>query len=267
MDANRLWGIYGRHGMRLYGTDTFTGWANDRAFALLTGEPSLDLNICCLQPGATAGDAAALLEVIDSVGAPTVVPVSTRALGAAGERLRTAGFQPLGPEVAMWRPPGLPVEVAGPFEVRLAVTADELVAADRVVAEAHGTVPGMLQRVFNLDAWRTGEVECWMAWDAEEAASTGWITRGEGFLGVWEMMTSPRYRRRGAARAILQHAMRVRAGGGPEGTLLWASPMGRPLYESLGFVVFDEIVPWVRGGTNEELAAIGAVVQPRPGAG
>jgi hypothetical protein len=38
--------------------------------------------------------------------------------------------------------------------------------------------------------------------------------------------------------------------------------MGRPLYASLGLVVFDDVVPWVRGGTEEELALIGAAIQP-----
>ena len=38
--------------------------------------------------------------------------------------------------------------------------------------------------------------------------------------------------------------------------------MGRPLYASLGFVVFDDVVPLVRGGTEEELALIGAAIQP-----
>ncbi len=41
--------------------------------------------------------------------------------------------------------------------------------------------------------------------------------------------------------------------------------MGRPMYESLGFVVFDDVVPWSRGGTEEELALIGASIAPDPG--
>jgi GNAT superfamily N-acetyltransferase len=114
--------------------------------------------------------------------------------------------------------------------------------------------------VFNLDAVAAGTVICWVAWDGDEAAATGWVTTGEGFLGVWEMTTSPRHRRRGAARAVLTTALAAHASEAEAGSILWASPMGRPLYESLGFVTFDDVVPWVRGGTEEELAMIGASI-------
>lgn len=118
VDAKHKWSVYGRHGLVLYGAPGFTGWSNDRAFALLTGEPNLDLNICSLLPGATAADAQALLAVIDRVGAPTVVPTSTRAQSEAVDVLLEAGFQALEPEVAMWRPPEPPVGAPGPFDVR-----------------------------------------------------------------------------------------------------------------------------------------------------
>ena len=121
IDAVRWWDIYGRHGQALYGTPSFTFWQAPRTFALLTGEPNLDLNVCNLAPGATAEDAAALLAVIDGAGAPpTVVPVSTRALPEAADTLREAGFVAIGPEVAMWRPPMPVAPVPGPFAVRKA---------------------------------------------------------------------------------------------------------------------------------------------------
>src|SRR6478752_8274385 len=121
IDAVRWWDIYGRHGQALYGTPSFTFWQAPRTFALLTGEPNLDLNVCNLAPGATAEDAAALLAVIGAAGAPpTVVPVATRALPEAAETLRLAGFVAIGPEVAMWRPPMPVAPVPGPFAVRKA---------------------------------------------------------------------------------------------------------------------------------------------------
>ena len=79
-------------------------------------------------------------------------------------------------------------------------------------------------------------------------------------------MTSPRHRRRGAARAVLTTALASHAAEGELGTFLWASPMGRPLYESLGFVPFDDVIPWIRGGTEEELAMIGASIAVDPNA-
>lgn len=260
-DSSDLWGIYGRHGMQLYGgSDTFVGWASRRAFALLTGEPILDLNLCSLQAGATEAEADELIEVIDSVGERAVVAVSVAALAEADDRLRGAGFEPLGREVAMWHPQGAITVQPGPFAVRRAVDRHDLTASIRLIAEGRNIDPAVSQRVFNLEAWRAGSIGCWVAWDGRDAAATMWLTALEGYVGVWEMVTSLRHRRRGAARAALTTGVGDFAREGSLGTILWSTPSGRPLYASLGFEVFDTLTPWVRGGSEDELALIGASV-------
>ena len=262
MDTEQLWLAFAKQGGTLYGgSPRFVGRVEPSWFAILTGEPNLDLNICGMHGSADATDADALLEVIDGVGAPTVVPVSLAVAAEATDVLLAAGFEPLEPEAAMWRPPTPITASPGPFTVRRAVVDADLVDADRVLAEAHGTSPGTVTRVFNMDEWRAGRLGCWVAREGTDAVSAVWLTWDEGLVGVWEMMTSPRHRRRGAGRAVLAAALAETATLGPSGTLLWASPMGRPLYEALGFEVFDEVVPWVRGGTAEELALIGAAVR------
>ncbi len=263
MESARFWATLGRHGARLYsGGSGFVGWASDRSFANLTGEPNLDLNIACLYGAATEADAEALLAVIDSVDAPTVVPVSPTVAPGVSRCLVAAGFIAMeATEAAMWRPP-VPVTVneAGPFTVRRAESPNDLAAAGRVLADAHGTASDVIERVFGLDELRAGTISCWIAWDGEEAASTAWLTVGDGLVGVWEMMTSPRHRRRGAARAALTTGLAALAADIPDGAILWASPDGRPLYLGLGFEVVEEVTAWVRGGTAEELALIGAVL-------
>jgi GNAT superfamily N-acetyltransferase len=262
VNVEQLWHAFGRHGGILYaGSPRFVGRVEVRWFAILTGEPNLDLNIGGLHGAADAADAAALLAVVDGVGAPTVVPVS-RSVGApATDVLRAAGFQPLAAEAAMWRPPIAIAAAPGPFIVRRATDDADLADADRILAEAHGTAEGTVARVFNISAWRAGTLGCWVAREGADPVSSVWLTWDGGLVGVWEMMTSPRHRRRGAGRAVLTAALAETAALGVAGTLLWASPMGRPLYEALGFEVFDDVVPWVRGGTDEELALIGAAVQ------
>jgi GNAT superfamily N-acetyltransferase len=260
VDSSELWSIYGRLGMQLYGgRDTFVGWAGERAFALLTGEPIVDLNLCSLQAGASAAIAGELIEVIDRSSAPAVVAVSMAALDEVDGRLRAAGFEPLGPEVAMWRRGPIDVQ-AGPFTVRRVQDEHDFAAAVGLIAEGRKADPSISGRVFNLAAWHAGTIGCWIAWDGGDAAATMWLTAGEGYVGVWEMVTSPRHRRRGAARAALTTGMGDFAAEGSLGTILWSTPLGRPLYESLGFEVFDNLTPWVRGGSEEELALIGASV-------
>jgi hypothetical protein len=40
--------------------------------------------------------------------------------------------------------------------------------------------------------------------------------------------------------------------------LFWASPAGRPLYESLGFSIADLVTAWTLGASAQDLAAVGA---------
>jgi GNAT superfamily N-acetyltransferase len=256
--AAELWNVLGRHGMLLYQRPTFTGWATEHAFAWITGEPNVDSNICSLHGEATADDARQLLTLLDAAGVPAVIPVSTSVSEAAIAPVLAAGFEALEPEVAMWRGAGPLEPRAHAFSVRVALTDADIAASSRVITEAHGTAPGIVERAFNLDALRAGLVHCYVAWDGDRPASTGWFVHAAGYVSVHEMMTAPAHRRQGAGRAILETALSELAGFGPEGTLLWASPSGMPLYESVGFVAFDEVVPWVRGATDAELAAIGA---------
>jgi GNAT superfamily N-acetyltransferase len=146
----------------------------------------------------------------------------------------------------------------GPFSVRKAAEPPDLAAASHVIATAHGTAVDLVERVFGLAEWRAGTIECWLAWDGDDAASVGWLTFGDDLVGVWEMMTSPGHRRRGAARAALSAGLAASRGRAPGGAFLWASPMGAPLYRALGFQTVEPVVPYVRGGTPEELALIGA---------
>jgi predicted GNAT family acetyltransferase len=78
-------------------------------------------------------------------------------------------------------------------------------------------------------------------------------------IGVFGMMTPTRHRRRGAGRAVLTAALAAAWTKDTRGALLWSSPMGRQLYESVGFRAVEECAIWVLGGGEDMLAAIGNV--------
>ena len=259
MDPTTFWHAFAAHSARLFdGAPGFVGWRTEHAFANLTGEPNLDLNLCGLHGEATEADAAGLVAVVDAAGCPAVVPVSPTVGAEARAVLVAAGFFPLGEERVLWRP-GRTIRAApGPFTVRKAADEGDLAAASRVIADAHGTALDLVERVFGLAEWREGSIECWLAFDGDDAASVAWLTFGDGLVGVWEMMTSPRHRRRGAARAALSGGLAGSHGRAGGGAFLWASPMGAPLYEAIGFQTVEPVVPFVRGATLEELALIGA---------
>jgi len=99
------------------------------------------------------------------------------------------------------------------------------------------------------------------AWDGFEPVSWTYVTRIDGTSALFDMMTPPQHRRRGAARALLKRALAdaaARDGGRTESTVFWATPMGRPLYEALGFSVVDDVTLWTYGASADELAAVGA---------
>jgi hypothetical protein len=259
-DGATGWRVLGRHGVRLFDREGFAGWSSPNAFALLTGEPNMDYNICSLHGAATVDETRELLARIDAAGVPAVIPVSASVPTGVFEVMEEAGFVRLDPEVAMWRAAGPAGVRPGPFDVRPVRTPADIAVVSSVVTAAHGTASGVVERAFNLDALHAGDVRCYLAWDGDDAAATCWIVTGDGFASVHEMMTVPSHRRRGAGRAVLAHALTDVAPDAPAGTLLWASALGRPLYASVGFEVFDIVTPWVRGATDDELAAIGATV-------
>ena len=73
------------------------------------------------------------------------------------------------------------------------------------------------------------------------------------------MMTPPAHRGQGAGRAALTSALAASWSDDGSGAFLWSTPMGRPLYESLGFAALDECAIWVRGAEDDAFQALGNV--------
>jgi GNAT superfamily N-acetyltransferase len=230
-------------------------------FAVLSGEACAEMNVAGLGPAATAGDAARLAEALSPADG-AIVAVASRLSDATLAPLAAAGYVVVGtPDTLMARSPRrLPPVADAPFSVRRS-TVEELRRAEPVIVAAHGLAPGVVDRAFNLAALEDGRLGTWIAWADDTPVSVGLMTLEPPIPGVWEMMTDPGYRRRGAARAILTRAMREAvdaAGDAVEALFLWATPAGRPLYDALGFAVIEEIPVWARGLSDEELALLEA---------
>jgi len=266
MESTALWRILGQQVALMYGGGTRAvvhlepSW-----FAVLSGEASAEMNVAGLNATASAKDAAHLVAAIDAVADGAIIAVSERLGVQATAPLAADGFAIVGtPDTLMLRR-GLPLPAIAscPFEIRRA-TDDDLHRAEPVIVAAHGLEPGVVGRAFNLGALADGRMGCWIAWDGEVAVSLAWLTLEPSLPGVWEMMTHPAYRRRGAARAILTRAMAEVADAATDGFFLWATPAGRPLYASLGFEVTEEVPVWARGLSGEELALLEGAPASRP---
>ena len=111
--------------------------------------------------------------------------------------------------------------------------------------EAHGYEPELTGALYGRTLRTDDSATGWLAWDGPEPVSFAIVTRAAGSLSLWDVLTPPRHRRRGAARAVVGTALpavaaRSAAAGSPiEQTLFWSSPAGRPLYDAMGFHVAD----------------------------
>ena len=155
----------------------------------------------------------------------------------------------------MWRDQE-PVAQNTGFGVTRVRDQEDLEQAIAVKAEGHALDRGIATRVFGRDVSPTEDVSTWIAWDGDEPISVVWLTHGARF-GVWSMMTPPRHRGRGAARAALTTALAESWESSTEGAFLWATPAGRPLYDSLDFRPLDQFTVWVFRGDEAANLAIG----------
>lgn len=256
MDADGLWLRFGEHLARLYAAAGPTVERGPGWLAVLSREQHTDVNICVLLSDATRGSSEALVQLVEAAEVPAVVSVSTGLDEGTLEPFLSAGFVPEQlSEPLMWLD-SCPPPPSGRFDVRRVRTNEELSRAIDVAAEGHGFEPAMLSRILARPVDPDEDVATWIAWSGEEAASVAWLTFGRE-IGVWQMNTPPRHRRRGAARETLAAALNDVWDDETEGAFLWASPAGRSLYERTGFRGVAERRVLVLGGDEAGSIAIG----------
>ncbi len=248
---------YGAYSSSLYvGAPGSLRHAGRAWFALVSGTSSGELNVCAIGPGAAADAAATIVAALGEL--PAIVSVAPAAARAAGSTLAAAGFALANAAEPVMFCDDLPVQVATAFRLRVAAR-DEIALVTAAISDSHGVAQGLVDATVGRGL-RAGEAIAWVAWDGNEIASTVTVTPGDRFIGVNEMMTPPRHRRRGAGRAVLQAALTAAWEPATEGAYLLSSPAGRPLYEAFGFRALGESMTWVRGADDATLAAIGNAI-------
>jgi N-acetylglutamate synthase len=257
MDAAALWDTFAEHAALVMSGGRAPARASGRGwFAVVTGEAHPDLNECALTSRADPADALALVTFIAAADVPALVSVASSAGAGVTDPLAAAGFaRAPAPEPLMWcprrpkrEPGGLRVE-----QVRSQADRDRAIA---IIADAHSMGHEVASRALAGLPDPDDRVMAWLAFEGDEAISVVWATPGAR-IGVWEMMTPRRHRRKGAARAVLTCALDAIWGAATEGAFLWSTPAGRPFYESVGFAAVDEASSWTLGADEEFLAAIG----------
>ena len=257
MDAATLWDTFAEHaaivmsGGRAPARASGDGW-----FAVVTGEDHPELNQCALTSRATAAGAQALVAFLAARDVPALVSVASSAAADVTAPLAAGGFAraPV-VEPLMWCP-SRPVLAPGGLRVEQVRSAAERERALAVIADAHAMDAAMADRALAPLPDADGRITAFLAYADGEAISVAWVTPGPR-VGVWEMMTPVRHRRRGAARAALTGALHAAWDPATEGAFLLSTPAGRPFYEAVGFTAADEASSWTSGADAALLAAIG----------
>lgn len=75
----------------------------------------------------------------------------------------------------------------------------------------------------------------YLAYVQDDVAACATIMLNNGIAGVWNVGTLRNFRKQGVASALLFQALTTATLDGYPGSVLIASPMGRPLYEEMGY--------------------------------
>lgn len=204
-----------------------------RGFLAVDGDERAGSRILIQEPDLDEGELAELSDLVRRAKGPVVAedPFSSTDLNHLAMR--------------NWQMPvmlRLPAPVAAPaLDVIRAQRPEDLQAAERIVVDS-----------FDLNAFRPGElfppalieqpgVDVFVASIAGEAAGACVSVVADGVGSHYWVGTSSAFRSRGAGRAIMLGAMAHMA---ELPATLTASKLGRPLYESLGYVVASPSTWW-----------------------
>jgi hypothetical protein len=183
---------------------------------------------------AVAGALSAALAELEPTGAP--LWIQTRAgQTASQEAARRLGYtvEERIPGMALGRGDLRAPDAAAAVE--LVRSEDDFDAVLGVLADGF-EVPRDLLAVFVREKVRSMDgVRTYLVRDGGEIASTALAFRFGGTVGIFNVATAPRFRRRGHGAAVRPAAVRDALENGADLAWLQSSEMGEPVYRSLGF--------------------------------
>jgi GNAT superfamily N-acetyltransferase len=131
----------------------------------------------------------------------------------------------------------LPADVTHAASLEIRSVTDEATLIDHVgvVSSAFDWRPEELSRVFRPALLESAAWRAFVGYLDGEAVSTAQLIIDSDVGGLYYVATVEHARRRGIGEALTRHAVEVAAGLGCSLATLQASPMGRPIYERMGF--------------------------------
>ena len=128
-----------------------------------------------------------------------------------------------------------------PAELHLCVVTDADTLADHAAAAAGFGFPDALVQAFlGEELWLVPDTTTYVGYVGGDPVVSGFAVRTGRTIGVYSIATLPAARRRGYGAAMTERILADGVEAGCDVAVLQASPMGRPIYEALGFRLVQE---------------------------
>lgn len=173
---------------------------------------------------------------------PWILLAFPEAVSALEGPARTHGFKDEGRFPGLYLgpiPDPIPSPPAG-VEVRRVDSLQELQLFERTASEAYEVVSGPV-----YPQWlQYPGLSFHLAYFHGKPVATATLVASHGLAGIVYVGTVPAERGRGFGRAVVWSAIEAGVAEGCRASALWASPMGRPMYEQMGFRPLTEYRIW-----------------------
>jgi GNAT superfamily N-acetyltransferase len=242
-----LWQVMGE-ATALYFRDapSYEAWLTPTAWLVMSGEPAAGVNMA-LVTGDAAGEGAArraLGEIVDRVRAkkvPAMLFLAGQAAAALAGPAVELGLKPHKsvPLMTHLEDRGSPRPSA--YKVEAITTEASLADSHRLASDAFGDPLEVVSRAVGPRVLDAPGTTIFLACDDHRPVSTMTTVRAGPLVGIFNMATPPEAQRRGAAAAVLEHAMAYHRERGARLFYLIANDASKPLYERLGFEAAAEV--------------------------
>jgi len=129
-------------------------------------------------------------------------------------------------------------EAAQALEIRDVGPAD-LAAYSGVISEAFSMPADMVERYFGPKVWQADGITGFLGLLDGQPVATSALILSDGVAGVYNVGTVEAQRKRGYGEALTWAAIAAGRAAGCATSILQASPLGRPVYERMGFTTPD----------------------------
>lgn len=237
-----VWRVMGE-ATALYFRDApaYEAWLTPTAWLVMSGEPSAGVNLGLVAGGeASGGETArrALGAIVDRIRAkklPALMLLAGKAAAELGGHAAELGLKPLSTVPLMTHLEDMGSPRPSAYKVEAITTEAALADAHRLMAEAFGDPLDVVSRAAGPRVLDAPGTTIFLASDDHRPVSTVTTVKAGPLVGILNIATPPEAQRRGAAAAVLEHAMAHHRDLGARLFYLIANDASRPLYERLGF--------------------------------